>query len=147
MRLDRFEGFLAETALNAQDEQWVVKAHRDPPGAKTLFNEYVAGCLAQQIELPWPRTAIVELSPAVMQRLKREGLQVLSSWAVGSACLPNLRQVLRPECEWGLSDEFRKHNREYIRSVFKDQAAHPAFYGKAVFENWLLFEDTKYDTR
>jgi len=82
-----------------------------------------------------------------MQRLKHEGLQVLSPWAVGIRYLPDLGRIQGPDCEWEVSDEFSKRNGEYIRSVFKDQATHPAFYGKAVFDNWLLLEeDTKYDT-
>jgi hypothetical protein len=68
MRCEKFEKFLSIgssrpfLARSQSGEQWVVKAHENPLGPKTLFNEYVAGRLANAIELPWPTICIAELA-------------------------------------------------------------------------------------
>lgn len=143
MCLDRFQHFLTGAtrpfvALSEEGEPWVAKTHGNPLGTKTIFNEYVTGSLAREVKLPWPTTAIVELSPAILQRLKQEGLEVLSPWAVGSRYLPNLKPVLG---EWD-----PKRNPSQIRLFFGDLKKYAGFYGKAVFDNWVLLDDSKYDT-
>jgi hypothetical protein len=146
VRLDRFEGFLRKgatrpfLALSEEGNRWVVKAHGNPLGTKVIFNDYVAGSLAGHIELPWPKTSTAELGSAVIQRVNQEGLQVRSPWSVCSMHLPHLEPVEGPAGAWD-----PEHNRSHIENLFGDRRKHAGFYGKAVFDNWLLLNDSKYD--
>lgn len=130
------------------DHLWVVKVHGNPLGTKSIYNEFVAGSLARELGLPWPEVAIVELSPDVRVQVKQEGIELLSKWAVGLRFIRGIEPVDWPPGGHRTGDtDFSERNARHICAVFPDPTAHTAFYGKAVFDNWVLLRsDTKYDT-
>ena len=67
MRCVELETFLCGSsrpfiARDESGERWVIKACVDTGATKSLFNEYVAGKLANAIDLPWPIVHIAEPS-------------------------------------------------------------------------------------
>jgi hypothetical protein len=77
--------------------------------------------------------------------LREEGLKAESKWAVGIKYIEGFREAKWPNCS-PLSPEFEEINALCIKELFPDRAKYEGFYGKAVFDNWVLMEDTKYDT-
>jgi len=95
MCCEEFEKFLPGSsrpfvAKDQLGEQWVIKAHKNTGDTKSLFNEYVAGRLANAIELPWPIVRIAELGPRIIKHLKHTDFPVKSKWAVGLKYMPRL---------------------------------------------------------
>ncbi|MDA2920511.1 hypothetical protein MYX76_13640 [Desulfobacterota bacterium AH_259_B03_O07] len=127
-------------ARDEQNIQWVIKAHGNPLGVKTIFNEFVAGSLANKIELPWPDISLVQLAPRVITDLNKLGFRVHSEWAVGIKYITDLRKVKMPST----GSNIRHSN--LIPKLFPNKEDSMAFYGKAVFDNWVFLRDTKYDT-
>jgi hypothetical protein len=118
-----------------QDEEgmkWVVKALGNPFGTQAVFNEHVAGGLARLIDLPWPRTSLISLSPAVIKALAGNNFKAASSMAVGGEYINGLSPVNLP-C----------HS---VDPNGPTPTMLEAFYGKCVFDNWILMKDTKSDT-
>ena len=144
MRCVELEKFLQGSsrpfvAKDQSGEQWVIKAHEDIGDTKSLFNEYVAGRLANAIELPWPTVRIAELAPQIVNQLKQADFPVKSKWAVGLKYMQGLTPF-----EIG-SDGIAGAARQ-IRSRFAEPALQAPFYGKCLFDNWVLLEDLKADT-
>jgi len=101
-----------------------------------LFNEYIAGRLANAIGLPWPTVRIAELAPQTINQLKRADFPVKSKWAVGLKYIQGLAPFkIGPEGIIGVGRQ--------IGSRFAEPAP---FYGKCLFDNWVLLEDLKADT-
>jgi hypothetical protein len=127
-------------------ELWVIKVHGNPLGTKAIFNEYVAGRLAEMIELPWPTVCLGELSDTLVLRLAKEGLNTESKLAVGIKYVDGIRKVDWPKNANPLENGFDRINAQHIKDLFSDTDKWQAFYGKSVFDNWVLLGDTKYDT-
>jgi len=124
--------------------RWVVKVLGNPFGAQAVFNEYIAGHLAELIGLSWPRPSIVELSPRILDELQKNGLNATSYIAVGTEYIFGLIPVELPD-NFDLEDKAK--NADYIRRLFPNPEMLDSFYGKSLFDNWvLLLNDTKYDT-
>ena len=101
-----------------------------------MFNEYVAGRLANLIGLPWPTVRIAELAPQTINQLKQADFPVKSKWAVGLKYIQGLAPFkIGPEGIIGVGRQ--------IGSRFAEPAP---FYGKCLFDNWVLLEDLKADT-
>lgn len=147
-----FEEFLPTGATRpflsmAEDSRlYVVKAHGNPLGTKVLFNEYITGLLASEIDLSWPNVQIVQLSQGVIDKLEQSDFEVLSKWAVGIEYIRGLEEIKWPPNVKYSDPNFDELNAQYILKLFPDGRNHNAFYGKAVLDNWLLIEDTTYDT-
>jgi hypothetical protein len=122
--------------------KWVVKALGNPFGTQAVFNEHVAGGLAHLIGLSWPKTSLITLSQEIKEELEARNFHASSSIAIGGQFIDGLRAVNAPPFTFDL--EFAKINGKYIRSTFP-QYIH-AFYGKSIFDNWVLMKDTKPDT-
>src|SRR5437867_12574097 len=106
--------FLATTATG---EVWVIKWSGNPQGAKSLFNELVAGRLATLLRLPWPAVKVARLSSAVLAELESNGLRATSAWAVGLKFVPNLRPIPWPPGGFHGGLEFTRRNAEHILNV------------------------------
>jgi hypothetical protein len=144
MLCEEFEKFLQGSscpfvAKDQSGEQWVIKAYKNRGGSKCLFNEYVAGRLANAIELPWPTVRIVELAPRIINHLQRADFPVESKWAVGLKYL----QGLTP---FEIGQDGIAGAKRQIGSRFAEPALSGPFYGKCLFDNWVLLEDLKADT-
>lgn len=152
MFCDVFEGFLPSGATRPflvrcdDGGLWVAKATGNPLGTKAVLNELVVEVLARRIELPWPRVSLVEFSTHIMDCLIEGDLGVQSKWGIATQFLEGLRQVGWPPEGYYPRATFRERNTEHIRSYFPHIDKDTAFYGKAVFDNWILLEDRKYDT-
>lgn len=152
MRCINFEDFLSKGATRPflveteQERLYVVKAHGNPLGTKALFNEYIAGLLAKEIGLPWPDVRIVRLSLEIIEKLNQADFKVSSEWAVGIEYIDGLTEVKWPANANYSDPDFAERNAQYIMKLFPDPKTYDAFYGKAVFDNWILLEDTTYDT-
>lgn len=152
MRCIRFKGFLSKGATRPflakteQENVYVVKAHGNPLGTKALFNEYIAGLLAKEIGLAWPDVRIVRLSHEIIEILNQNDFKILSEWAVGIKYIEGLKEITWPENVNYSDPNFAERNAQYLMSLFPDLKTHDAFYGKAVFDNWILLGDTTYDT-
>jgi hypothetical protein len=130
-------------ARSDQDELLVVKPHaqayeKTALFTKPLFNEFVCSSLARTIGLPWPDVSIVLLETELINQLKQVGFSILSEWAVGLSYIPGLKPYL-PLRDSG-------ENAKHMNDLFPDPRTHAVFYGKSVFDNWILLEDWKYDT-
>jgi hypothetical protein len=126
---------------------WVVKAHGNPQGNKALFNELVAGRLAALISLPWPEVGVVELTEELTQGVRNFGLSVTSRWAVGTRFMQGLAAVGFPDGGFTWDADFRTRNWQHVSKLIShDLRRTAALHGKLVFDNWVLLEDTKYDT-
>lgn len=152
MHFVEFQGFIPGGATRPclcrtdTGELWVIKVHGNPLGTKAIFNEYVAGKLAEMIGLPWPTVCLGELSDILVLCLEKEGLKMESKLAVGIKYIDGLRKVDWPKNASPLENGFDKINAQHIKDLFPDIGKWQVFYGKAVFDNWVLMEDTKYDT-
>ena len=148
----KFEKFLPKGATRpflstAKNKRlYVVKAHGNPLGSKVLFNEYITGNLAKEIGLNWPNVQIVQLSHRVIDDLEQSDYEVLSKWAVGIEFFEGLEELNWPSNIRYSDPNFNEVNAQHILKFFPDGKNHDAFYGKAVLDNWLLIEDTTYDT-
>ncbi len=89
---------------------------------------------------------IVELSQRVTDELERNNYKVLSKWAVGIKFIKGLQQIYWPPNIGFKDPKFNQINAQHILKSFPDKKYHDAFYGKSVIDNWLLIEDTTYDT-
>ena len=144
MRCISFERFLPKGATRPflarteQEDVYVIKAHGNPLGTKALFNEYIAGLLAKEIDLPWPDVHVVRLSHEIIEILNQNDFKVLSEWAMGIKYIEGLKEVTWPPNINNSDPNFAEQNGEYIMSLFPDTRTHEAFYGKAVFDNWIL---------
>lgn len=125
---------------------WVGKAHGNPQGVKALFNEIVAGRLANLMGLSWPPVSILKLSDAVIESVHNSGLATASPWASGTLFLDNLTAVPWPEGGLNPADTFPQRNSSHIDRLFPGAQAKSPLYGKLIFDNWVLLEDTKYET-
>jgi hypothetical protein len=134
-------GTLPFRICDGDGAQWVVKACGNPNGNKVIFNEYVAGRLANIIGLPWPTTDLVSLGDCVGMA-RDSGVSASCDTAVGLRFIPSVRPVA-PPCKIDRPD-FGSQNAQHIATIFGPDAR-PAFHGIVVFENWLLFTDCKYD--
>lgn len=133
--------FLVEDEKNLK---WVVKVIGNPFGAQAVFNELIAGRLAELIGLPWPRVAIVELSANIVDTIGRNGLNATSQIAVGTEYIFGLTPGEFPD-DFDIADKTK--NASYIHRLFPNDKMIESFYGKSIFDNWiLLLNDTKYDT-
>ena len=66
---------------------------------------------------------------------------------MGIEYIDGLEEVRWPENAPDYSSpNFAERNVQYIKKIFPDPITYDAFYGKAVFDNWILLEDTTYDT-
>ncbi len=139
IRCNQFKQFIGKgstipfIAYSDRGDLFVVKAHaksykNKPLFTKPIFNEYVSGRLARAIDLPWPEVHIVQLIPEIILELKKSELDISSEWAVGISYIDGL-----DICQ----------SRYDIQNLFSN---YDAFYGKSVFDNWVLFQDLKYDT-
>lgn len=152
IRSSKFEGFISRGATKpfiVEDDagdKWVVKALGNPFGTQAIFNEYVAGSLATLIGLPWPRPFIVELSPDVLETLRNNKFNVTSKFAVGAEYIRGLKPIDFPDHLHVFDPNFKSDNATFIRQLFPDHSVFGAFYGKSVFDNWVVLHDTKYDT-
>jgi hypothetical protein len=127
--------------------KWVVKTLGNPFGAQAVFNEYIAGSLAGMIDLPWPRPSLIDLSPKIIKTLHDNDLKATSSIAVGWEYIHGLKPVVFPDDLDILDSNFKSGNAQYVHNIFPDPTILQSFYGKSIFDNWiLLLHDTKYDT-
>ena len=139
-------------ALSNIGKSVVVKALLQPTKGKILFNEFVSGSLANQIGLPWPQTSLATLSPLSIEWLKGQSIHVSSPDCVAMNFIENLVPVPWPKLtEKGpggklISHQLSEVNPTYLAKYFADPENQSAFYGRALFELWLFFQDTKYDT-
>jgi len=126
---------------------WVAKGHRVGAETKHLFNELVAGRLANLLKLAWPEVTVLELSQPCQDAVLDAGLALASVKAVGNLFVPNLRPADWPS-ELSVGDpQFATKNREYILRLIPSESDRAALYGKNLFDNWVLMKDTsKYDT-
>lgn len=139
-------------ASDENENKVVIKAMIRPTYGKILLNEYLAGNLARSIGLPWPKVQIATLGNKVVRFMQENSLQPVSMDCVAIDFIEDLEKVPWPnppngQIEWGgnfhlLPDENRKHLSLYFDNPEKESV----FYGKALFDIWLFFQDTKYDT-
>lgn len=148
-----FQGFIDTGATKpfvVEDHnglKWVVKALGNPFGTQAVFNEHVASALAGLIDLPWPRTSLIDLSPKIIKALRDNDFNATSSIAVGAVYIHGLTPVKFPSHLDVFDLNFRNENAEYVHSIFPNPAMLESFYGKSIFDNWiLLLQNTKYDT-
>ncbi len=132
-------------ATSDTGQNWVVKAQGNPQGDKSLFNELIAGHLAALIDMPWPRVSIAKLSDEVTAVLETEALRPTSHFAVGLEYVDGLQLVPWPEGGYVSGPEFARRNRAHILKLIPDRDRRDTFYGKMIFDNWVLLKDTKYD--
>jgi len=140
-------------ALSNSGESVVIKALLEPRMGKILFNEYISGSLANQIGLPWPQTFLATLSPSSMEWLQGQSIQVVSPDCVATNFIDNLISIPWPKppepySHWNMDnlDQFPEINKNHLINYFDDPKNQSPFYGRALFELWLFFQDTKYDT-
>ncbi len=149
IRCVKFEELLGKGASRPflahgdKGEVLVVKPHAKaykatPLFTKPLFNEYVAGSLARKIALPWPHVSIVQLVPELMTALEKAGFDLFSEWCMGVVYVAGLKPYVPPHDS--------KQNAAHVHNLFPDSKKHAAFYGKSIFDNWVLLQDWKYDT-
>jgi hypothetical protein len=131
---------------NDNGQKWVVKALGNPFGTQAVFNEYVVGALARFIDLPWPKTSLIDLSKEIIKTLGDNNLSVTSSIAVGAEYIYGLKPVEFPNHLSLFGENSNKENVKYLSSIFTDPTMLDSFYGKSVFDNWILLKDTKPDT-
>jgi len=147
-----FERFLSKGATRPflgkcdDNKLYVVKVHGNPLGPKSIYNEYIVGNLAKEIELPWPNVQLIQLSPEITFFLEKNGLKILSEWAVGINYIKGIKEVIWPPNSFYKDPDFAAVNAKYIMKIFPSQSTNDALYGKSVFDNWVLLEDTTYDT-
>lgn len=133
-------------AMTENEDLYVVKAHGNPLGAKVLFNEYITGVLAREIGVDWPKVQVVSLSRRVIDELERNNYKVRSEYAVGIEFIKGIEEIKWPPNVEFSNPKFNEINARYILESFPDENHLDAFYGKSVIDNWLLIEDTTYDT-
>jgi hypothetical protein len=98
------------------------------------------------IQLPWPKVELGEITEGLELRLKEEELKAESKWAVGIKYIDGFQIADWPKNSLPTGSGFDKINAQHIKKLFGDSKKYNAFYGKSVFDNWVLMEDTKYDT-
>jgi hypothetical protein len=130
-------------ARGSQGSLFVVKphakAHDDTPlFTKSLFNEFVGSLLARLIGLPWPDVELALLEETIIKQLERAGYIISSEWAVGLSYIDGLKPFSR--------SDYSIEKRRYLKKAISDPQSNTFFYGKSVFDNWVLLEDWKYDT-
>jgi hypothetical protein len=130
-------------ARNSQGGLLVVKPHAKAHNktdlfTKPLFNEFIGSSLAMVIGLPWPDVSLVLLEAKVIGQLERAGYSIISDLAVGLNYIEGLKAFRPPH---GSVERTR-----YLKDSFPESQKHTSFYGKSVFDNWVLLEDWKYDT-
>lgn len=130
-------------AKDDRERIWVVKFHGNPLGTKSSFNEFVSGSLANAIGLPWPIVKIATLSDATLGHLVESGYEPKAKDAVAIEFIDGLLPVELPKSG---PRALKKENHQHVISQFPNSMTHSAFYGKMLFDNWVLIEDSKYDT-
>lgn len=135
--------FLAATDVG---QEWVLKWLGNPQGPKSIFNELVAGRLATLMGLAWPAVGVVHISAGLLVQLESEGIRPTSELAVGVKYAEGLRPVPWPTGGYRSALQFPRRNAEHLLGLIPREISRRAFYGKMVFDNWLLLRDTKYDT-
>jgi len=119
-------------------ETWVAKALYDSSRNKSLFNEFVGGSLANWLGIPWPQTDLIELNQDTFDALARSGVTIESKYCAGTKYIDNLIQLGWPPRSTSIAT--------YITGHFSSASNFNSFYGKCIFDNWVLLEDTKFDT-
>jgi len=159
MRIESAIEFLATgstkpfLAHNELGQKVVVKAMVRPTMGKILLNEYLAGNLAVTIGLPWPNTSLASLSTQAIHFLQRNAREVHSADCVAIQYVENLSPTNWPSPPQGSEswndrnlDLLPDINRVHMQSYFDNPETQSVFYGRALFEAWLFFQDIKYDT-
>ena len=117
-------------------EIWVAKALRDSSRNKPPFNEFIGGSLANWLGIPWPQIDLIELNQDTFDALARSGVKIESKYCAGIKYVNNLKQIDCPPV--GTS------NGEHISAEFGSTTNFDSFYGKCIFDNWILMRDIKY---
>jgi len=152
MKCIKFERFLPIGATrpfiarDSDSNKWVIKFIGNPLGTKAVFNELITSILANSIQLPWPDVSICHLSTQIIQRVQDEKLKVQSDWAIAIQYIEGLQHVNWPEGGYNPQKNFKQRNAQHIHTKFSKLNDFNVFYGKAIFDNWVLLEDRKYDT-
>jgi hypothetical protein len=138
-------------ACSDSGKQYVVKALKEPLGnGKLLLNEFVAGTLANQIDLPWPKTHLATLSNRAIEWLEDNSFEVAAKDCVAMDFVGGLIEVPFPKLltfpKRDIAALLQEANPTHLAGYINNPSAQNAFYGRALFELWLFFEDTKSDT-
>lgn len=139
-------------ALDENKHKVVLKIMLHPNNGKILLNEYLSGNLATYIRLPWPKVQIATLGSKVIEFLNERSINPQSMKCVAINYIRNLEKIPWPnlptgQSDWGNNfDLLPTANLKHLSSYFNNPITESAFYGKALFDLWLFFQDTKYDT-
>lgn len=120
--------------------KYVVKAMIGSNNGKILMNEYLTGKLAEEIQLPWPKTNSAILGCRVIEFLNKKSLIPRANECVAND-FKKIEKIFddNTRCE--------KINFEYLKNLFNNNyKCISSIYGRAIFEVWLNIEDYKQDT-
>lgn len=124
-------------------EHVVIKTLLNIRRNKLLFNEFVAGKLANGILLPWPKVFLATLSESSLHDLESFGVNAIVSDCVATEFVDNLTPIPWPPRE---GRSLVESNPIHLAQYFNNPQEQSPFYGRALFEIWLFFVDCKYET-
>ncbi len=125
--------------LTSDNERWVVRAQKTGKNAKRLFNQYLAGLLANEIGLASPNTVLIDISP-IRDKIELANLADSTNIAVGSQLLEGLSSVLPPFPYDPMAKDFPRLNKEHLSQLLSEEAL-GQICGYRVFSCWLRCED------
>lgn len=165
--IEKFIKFLPDSstrpflATTNSGRKVIIKACLDENWGKILFNEYVAGEIANLIKLSWPRVAIATLSKNIVDELILKSPRLFSLECIAIEYIEGLKPV-RPlttslkEQKYELSsfdnvvnydfESLKQRNIQYLSKNFTTPQSQSQFYGLYIFELFVFLEDRKYDT-
>lgn len=123
-----------------ENKQWVVRFKKKEKNAKRLFNEYFAGLLCQDLNIPRPKVEIIELSDSVLCRLDSSLFDCSAKYGVATAFLPNICPVA-PPVDYDLPSYEKINNKVHLQNIFGGDYNFGDFYGFRVFADWIFLED------
>lgn len=131
----------------------MVKAFIKPHSGKLLLNEFLAGSLANLIDLPWPKTSLAILNKNACEQLANNAAPALHPECVAMEFIDELQEVPpaplpKPKSDWDFSQcqQLPKANQSHLPKFFDSPESQSAFYGYELFQLWLFFAETKIDT-
>lgn len=120
---------------------WVVRARKVDKNAKRLFNEYLAGSLAEEFGLFRPNVQLIDLNVIYGSDFGTDLFDKSCIIGVATQFIKNLTVLRGPPDVDLTSSLFPEKNQKYLIDCLQNVECIKEFYAHRVFSEWVFLED------